>query len=63
LQNKEGSDVDIFVSATNLTDLDFFTVSDPMCSLKTRKCNENLASWIKVGETEVVDNNLNPEWI
>lgn len=34
-----------------------------MCTLKTRVCNQEHASWIKMGETEVVDNNLNPEWI
>lgn len=43
--------------------MDVFTVSDPMCSLKIRACNQEHAPWIKVGETEVIDNNLNPQWI
>ena len=43
--------------------MDFFTVSDPMCSLKSRQCNQEHAAWVKVGETEVIDNNLNPCWI
>ena len=38
-QASDDKDVDIFVEASNLTDLDFLTVSDPMCSLKTRPCN------------------------
>jgi hypothetical protein len=33
-EEKEGIDVQIFVSATNLKNLDFFTLSDPQCSLK-----------------------------
>ena len=63
VQTKEGTDVDVFVEAHNLVDLDFLTVSDPMCSLKTRPCNFENANWTRVGETEVIDNNLNPEWI
>ena len=47
----------------NLVDLDFFTVSDPMCSLKTRESNLQYVPWTLNGETEVIDNNLNPRWI
>ena len=46
-----------------LVDLDFFSVSDPICSLQTRDSNVNHATWHRIGETEVIDNNLNPKWI
>ena len=46
-----------------LVDLDFFSVSDPICSLYTRDSNVKYASWHLIGETEVIDNNLNPKWI
>lgn len=52
---------EIFVSATNLTDLDVFTLSDPICMLKMRQGN-NLG-YTHVGQTEVIDNNLNPKWV
>ena len=51
----------LFVSAKNLTDLDVITASDPFCALMLRdKPNE---VYKKVGQTEVVDNNLNPKWV
>ena len=53
----------LFVEGKDLVDLDFFTVSDPMCSLKTRQSNLELDPWVLTGETEVIDNNLNPKWI
>ena len=56
-------DVQLFVEGKDLVDLDFFTVSDPMCSLKTRQSNLELDPWVLTGETEVIDNNLNPKWI
>ena len=34
-----------------------------MCSLKTRQSNLELDPWVLSGETEVIDNNLNPKWI
>ena len=53
----------LFVEGKNLVDLDFFTVSDPICTLKTRDANVHDAEFKSAGETEVIDNNLNPLWI
>ena len=53
----------LFVEGKDLVDLDIFTVSDPMCTLKTRNSNKDYDPWILSGETEVIDNNLNPKWI
>ena len=47
----------------DLVDLDFFSVSDPICLLKTRDSNVSYGTWHHIGETEVIDNNLNPKWI
>ena len=55
------SRIELFVSAKNLTDLDTFTLSDPVCTLKVK--NSKLGGYISYGETEVVDNNLNPKWV
>ena len=46
-----------------MVDLDFFSVSDPQCTLKTRPSRDELACYTACGETEVIDNNLNPKWI
>jgi len=51
------------VNAKDLVDLDFFSVSDPMCKLKKKDSNINHEPWTAVGETEVIDNNLNPQWL
>ena len=50
------------MSATNLVNLDWLTVSDPVCSLKVREANYDYAVQKFVGETEIIDNNLNPVW-
>ena len=55
------SRIELFVSAKNLTDLDTFTLSDPVCTLKVK--NSKLGGYISYGETEVIDNNLNPKWV
>jgi hypothetical protein len=61
--DQEGMDVQIFVSATNLKNLDFFTLSDPQCSLKARSTTIDYAPFKHVGDTEVIDNHLSPSWI
>lgn len=43
--------------------MDFFSVSDPICTLHTKESNLKHAVWQYNGETEVIDNNLNPKWI
>ena len=62
-QNNVAQDVQLFVEGIDLVDLDFFTVSDPMCSLRVRESNKDYEPWTSAGETEVIDNNLNPKWI
>ena len=51
----------------NLVDLDLITMSDPICVLRSREpttVNSSASNpWKFVGETEVIDNNLNPQWI
>ena len=52
----------LFVAAKNLANLDYLTLSDPICTLKVKEANNQYAVERKVGETEVIDNNLNPNW-
>lgn len=63
LKNEQGQEVELFVEGSDLVDLDFFSVSDPICTLRTRESNLKHATWQYNGETEVIDNNLNPKWI
>ena len=63
MQNEHGQEVELFVEGKDLVDLDFFSVSDPICTLKTRESNLKHATWQFIDETEVIDNNLNPKWI
>ena len=55
--------MELFVEGHDLVDLDFFSVSDPICTLKIKDSNVNHATSHLVGETEVIDNNLNPKWL
>ena len=63
LKNEQGQEVQLFVEGRDLVDLDFFSVSDPFCSLKTKESYLKHATWELNGETEVIDNNLNPRWL
>lgn len=58
----DGVSVQLFASATDLVNLDWLSVSDPICTLKVREANYEYAVQKMVGETEVIDNNLNPVW-
>ena len=51
--------VNLYVAAKNLADMDLITVSDPICVLYI---NEN-GQWKEFARTEVIWNNLNPEWV
>lgn len=62
-EQEDGIGVQIFVSATNLKNLDFFTLSDPQCSLKSKSMTIDYAPFKHVGDTEVIDNHLSPCWI
>ena len=46
-----------------MVDLDYFSVSDPQCTLETKESGLKNAVWRFNGKTEVIDNNLNPKWI
>ena len=50
--------VNLFVSGRKLKNLDVFSKSDPKCVLYEQKGN----SWQKIGETETIMNNLNPDF-
>lgn len=51
--------VSLFVSGRKLKDLDTFSKSDPQCILFEKSPN---GSWVKVGQTEQIKNNLNPDF-
>ena len=51
------SQVELSISCNRLKDLDHFSKSDPAVFLFEKKNHE----WIKLGRTEVIDNNLNPK--
>ena len=50
--------VNLFISGRKLKDLDTFSKSDPQCSLY----EERNGQWALLGKTEVVMNNLNPDF-
>ena len=51
------SKVELSISCSNLKDLDTFSRSDPAVFVYEARGRE----WLKLGRTEVVDNNLNPK--
>eukprot|EP01135_Chromosphaera_perkinsii_P003560 Nk52_evm18s248 gene=Nk52_evmTU18s248 len=52
------SKVELSVSCKNLVDLDTFSKSDPVCVLFLR----TKSTWKEIGRTEIIWDNLNPEW-
>lgn len=52
--------VDFFVSARNLKNLDTFSKSDPKCIIY--QFNDRTRQWQKMGQTEEIRDNLNPNW-
>ncbi|KAL5473572.1 hypothetical protein EMCRGX_G028068 [Ephydatia muelleri] len=52
------SKVELSISCSNLKNLDYFSKSDPVVFLYTK----SQADWVKVGRTEVIENNLNPKF-
>ena len=52
------SQVNLFVSGRKLKDLDTFSKSDPQCIL----LEQRNGSWVKLGQTEQIKNNLNPDF-
>lgn len=51
--------VNLFISGRKLKDLDTFSKSDPQCRLYEQVNNNE---WREIGKTEVVMNNLNPDF-
>lgn len=56
---KERYTLEIFLAARNLANLDLFSKSDPFCIVDYELQGEPK---IRIGETEVIENNLNPTW-
>lgn len=53
--------VEIFLSARNLLDMDFFSKSDPYVKVYFSSSPQRKPALI--GRTETVDNNLNPNFV
>ena len=51
--------LEIFLAARNLVNLEIFSKSNPFCIVDYELEGE---SKMRLGETEVIDNNLNPTW-
>lgn len=50
--------LNLYVSARKLKDLDVMSKSDPCCTLYEYKNN----NWVKIGQTERIKDNLNPDF-
>ena len=50
--------INLYISGRKLRDLDTFSKSDPLCRLYEKKNNQ----WVLVGQTERINNNLNPNF-
>jgi len=59
-QNVPVSKVQLRIKLKNLVDKDKFSKSDPQVTVQCRHSTK--AQWIEVGKTEVIMNNLNPEF-
>ena len=53
--------VNLYISGRKLKDLDAFSKSDPVCRVYEKK--DNSWSRIKIGQTERISNNLNPDFV
>ena len=51
--------ISLHISGTKLKDMDVLSLSDPMCVLFVNSGD----GWKEFGRTEVIQNNLNPEWV
>ena len=48
------------IKGQQLKDIDFFSKSDPICLVEEYMQDDN--TWRVIGQTEKIDNNLNPEF-
>mmetsp|Transcript_11079 Transcript_11079/g.7711 ORF Transcript_11079/g.7711 Transcript_11079/m.7711 type:complete len:94 (-) Transcript_11079:875-1156(-) len=51
--------VNLMIACRKLKDLDVFSKSDPVCRVYEKS---DSGQWIKIGQTERIDNNLNPDF-
>jgi Ca2+-dependent lipid-binding protein len=51
--------VELFISCRSLKDMDVMSVSDPQVILMIQGANRQ---WAEYGKTEIIDNNLNPDF-
>ena len=61
VEEPAGYMVELYFQARNLKDLDTFSKSDPQVRVYV-KDGPTVSTWRKVGETEVIQNNLNPDF-
>ena len=61
LEDPVGQKVELYIQCRNLKDLDTFSKSDPQVRLLI-KDGPTASTWKNIGETEVIDNNLNPDF-
>lgn len=57
-----GYKVDLFFKCRKLKDLDTFSKSDPQVRVYMKENNSSGNAWKKVGETEIIKNNLDPDF-
>ena len=50
--------VKLMISGRSLRDMDSFSKSDPQCIIHEKKDGV----WVEIAKTEVVNNNLNPDF-
>ena len=50
--------VNLYISGRNLKNLDTFSKSDPICRVYEKK----QSGWVKMGSTEQIKDNLNPNF-
>lgn len=54
--------VSLHISCEKLADMDIFSKSDPQCYIYLKNHKDDL-NWYKIGETEQIQNNLNPVFV
>ena len=60
MTTNESSQLELFISARGLFDMDVFSKSDPYVRVHYK--NPLTQKWSIVGRTETIDNNLNPNF-
>jgi hypothetical protein len=59
ITEKVGQKVDLYISCSGLSNLDFLSKSDPQVRVFL-KDGPTASTWTQVGETEMIKDNLNP---